>query len=596
MPSGRAPTRRGPLSRTGSGPQVHTNLRGRSKRTERGAIRKPKGSAIPVALVYPNAYRVGMGNLGFQFLYARFNEHPAFAAERFFIPDSPAEGRTRGGTPVSEETGRPLAEFPIIAFSIPFENDEPAIPAALAAAGIPPLQADRRPDHPIVMAGGVAVSLNPEPLACFLDLIFVGELVEDAIRDHGGLFDLLAVSVRLRGDREALLKRFGMVPSVYVPSAYTLAYHDDGRIASIHHKSGFPERVRAAKRRGARDPVPVSVIFSPEAEFGEIALIEVNRGCGRGCRFCSGGWIHLPSRMRPFEAMRRDVEAALREGRTVGLVGSDLAGHPQLTEILHFIVERGGKFSLSSIRPEGLTPDVIDLMARSGQKTATLAPEVASDRLKNVVGKQIPAESFFTLTERLVAAGIPNVRFYFMIGLPTETDDDIQAMVDFVLRAREVFVNASRLRRRIGRLSVQVNPFVPKPWTPFQWAAMESPEELDRRVALIRTGLKHAADVTLRIESPRHALIQAVLSRGDRRMAPALLHVGGKADALLRGFKKEHLDPVFYALRERGPDEVFPWEVVDHGVPRQALRKLHEVALKAGRERTQRGRNSGSNK
>ncbi|MCA1959597.1 MAG: hypothetical protein LDL33_02285, partial [Desulfomonile sp.] len=277
----------------------------RTPKVEHGAILKPRGSAIPVALVYPNTYRVGMGNLGFQFLYARFNEHPAFAAERFFFPKSPTAGRGAGRMPVSEETGRPLSDFPIIAFSVPFENDEPAVPAALATAGIPPFQADRGPQHPIVIAGGVAVSLNPEPLAPFLDMVFIGELVEDAIRDEHGLFQLLAETPDLRQDRESMLRRLAALPSVYVPSAYSFTYREDGQIASVDRKPGFPAQVHASKRRGADDPVPVSVLFSPEAEFGDIALIEMSRGCGRGCRFCSGGWIHLPSRMRPFNAFRR---------------------------------------------------------------------------------------------------------------------------------------------------------------------------------------------------------------------------------------------------------------------------------------------------
>ncbi|MCA1959598.1 MAG: radical SAM protein, partial [Desulfomonile sp.] len=278
------------------------------------------------------------------------------------------------------------------------------------------------------------------------------------------------------------------------------------------------------------------------------------------------------------------VEDALSKGRTIGLVGSDLASHPQLEEILAFIVERGGRFSLSSIRPEGLTPEVIALMVRSGQKTATLAPEVASDRLKKVVGKEVPSESFLALIERLVTAGVPNVRFYFMIGLPTETDDDVRAIVEFILRAREVFVNTSRAKRRIGRLSVQTNPFVPKPWTPFQWAPMAELSKLEARAALLKAGLKRAGDVTLRIESPREALVQAVISRGDRRLAAALLDAASRPGALLHSLKKEPPGMEFYVLRERNPDETFPWDIVSHGVSRKALRKLYEGALKAGME------------
>jgi len=555
---------------------------------EKGAIRKERGSSLPVALVYPNAYRVGAANLGFQYLYNHLNSHPRFSAERFFFPDSASRGKWPERGPFSEESGRRLSDFPIIAFSIPFENDYPALPGALLTAGIPPQQKDRRAGHPLIVAGGVAVSINPEPVAPFVDLIFIGEFQAGLGKENdalwGELADILESSSPRLNERSELLRRFRDLPSVYVPSAYRFEFQENGIIRAIAPQKGFPARVTAGKRLDKDAPAPASTLFCPGAEFGESLLIEVNRGCGRACRFCAAGWIHRPVRYARPDLFQRHVERAVTEKRTVGLVGSDLAGHPQLEEILSAIVRRSGRFSLSSIRPEGLTPRVIELFAQSGQKTATLAPETASLRMKKVIGKEIPPERFYDLVERLVAAGIPNVRFYFMVGLPTETDDDAHEIVQFVLQCRKVFLSASRPMRRIGRLSVQVNPFIPKPWTPFQWAPMATAAALENRIGIIRRGLKKQPNLVLRFESLREARFQALLSRGDRRVAPMILQVALQQGRRSGVFRAGGLDPDFYTLRERAPDEIFPWEITDHGVSRETLRKVYVEALTAGRD------------
>lgn len=549
---------------------------------EKGTIRKHAGAALTVGLVYPNTYRVGMGNLGFQMVYAYLNSFPEIAAERFFLPEAGRDSRQNARAPRSEESGRSLADCSLIAFSVPFENDYPHVPEMLLSAGIPPLQKDRRPSDPLVIAGGVSVSMNPEPLAPFLDLAFIGEL-EHPAEGQDDLFSTLVSQLSEgsggRYDREALLRAVRTIPGVYVPSAYTFLFDDAGMIRSIESEEGFPLCVPAVKRRGRDAAVPVSVLFSPHAEFGDSLLVEANRGCGRGCRFCAAGWIHMPVRHARFEQFREEVDEAIASGRTVGLIGSDLAGHPQLEETLSYVVDHGGSFSLSSIRPEGLSPRIIELVAANGQKTATLAPEVASPRLKSVIGKEIPSERFYELVHSLVASGIPNVRFYFMIGLPTETDDDAQAIADFVIEARKVFVDASRPAKRIGRIGVQVNPFVPKPWTPFQWAAMAPRATLERRVRIIRDGLKQQPNLVLRVESIREAAVQAVLSRGDRRLAGALLRAAGKKASWAGILRQEGLDPAAYALRERGEHEILPWDVTDHGIRKEALRRIYAKAL-----------------
>lgn len=546
---------------------------------------KKSGRYLPVALVFPNSRQVGLSNLGFQFLWNKLQESSAFSPERFFVTEEFLKQPAGSIIPVSEENQIPLRNFPIIAFSIPFENDYPMAPKLLISAGIPPLRRDRGLSDPLVLAGGVSVTMNPEALADFLDLVFIGEIVDD-VDEPDGLWSIIRdfkESKTAGKDRKEFFKNFRAMQGVYVPDAYKFEYKDDGVISLISPLPGFPERIKSVKRLSTYEVPPMAMIEDQQTEFRNAFLIEVNRGCGRGCRFCSGGWIHLPVRHFEYAKFRDSLEEAIKTRKTIGLVGSDLASHPELPAILNDVVNRGGKFSLSSIRPEGLTDQIIKLIVESGQKTATLAPEVVSKGLKRVIGKEIPSERFLELVEKLVTEGLPNIRFYFMIGLPTETDEDVKEIVEFVLKAREVFVNASRKKGKIGRIGVQVNAFVPKPWTPFQWSDAKPRKEWEHRIRIIYDGLRGVKNVVVRHESTRGSEVQAILSRADRRIANSLIRIatGGKLGP--SSFSGDNPGAIFYAQRLREPDEIFPWDVVDHGVSKKVLRSIFDKAIDLGK-------------
>jgi radical SAM superfamily enzyme YgiQ (UPF0313 family) len=551
---------------------------------------KPKrhklGARSPIALVFPNTRKVGLSNLGFQFLRSTLEQSGIFAPETFFVDEQFLKRPTDLTSRVLEGDRASLKRFPIVAFSIPFENDYWIVPRTLISAGIPPLRKDRRPVDPLVLAGGVSVSMNPEALGEFLDLVFIGELV-GAIDDPNGLWNLLKEFCESRSatrDRHEFYRNFKDVQGVYVPESYNFRYKDDGTISVIEPEPGFPDRITAVKRLSTLDAPPLIILDDFPTEFKNSCLVEVNRGCARGCGFCSGGWIHRPVRHYKYDSIKNGLAEAIKARKTIGLIGSDLASHPDLSNMLNDIADQGGKFSLSSIRPEGLNDEIIKRIVESGQKTATLAPEVASERLKRVIGKQIPNKLFFELIEKLVSAGAPNLRFYFMIGLPTETEEDVKQIIEFVLESREIFLNSSRKMGKIGRIGVQLNAFVPKPWTPFQWTAALSKKEWDHRIKIIEDRLRGVKNLVVRHESTRMSEIQAVLSRADRRISSGVKLMAEQGKLGMSCFAGADPDVKFYSERTRGPEEIFPWDVVDHGVPKKLLRARFEKAIPSGKD------------
>ncbi len=542
------------------------------RKAETGAIRKKGGPFLRVALVYPNAYPMGMANLGFQTVYGLLNRMDGVACERAFLPAPPLP---ENGDIITLETGRRLRDADVIAFSISFENDYLYLLAILRKGGLPLLSHDRTEAHPLVMAGGVACTLNPEPIAPFMDGFLLGE----AEPGLSPLFDALAADLRTL-DRPSLLARLARtVPGFYAPRFYTPSYFPDGRLQAVAASPGVPETVRRPFVADLSDMPTCSEVMAPDTTFDSAYLIEVGRGCPHGCRFCSAGYVYRPPRFRSTDTVRSCIEKGAALSRHIGLVGAAVSDFPEIGTICASSGPSAVRFSFSSLRADALTDDFLATLKKSGVKTATIAPDGGSQRMRRVINKGLTEAQILDAAETLVAAGIPNLKLYFMVGLPTETDADVAAIVDLCKAVKDRFLAASRDRGRIGRITVSVNPFVPKPVTPFQWAPMAAVTTLKHRMDIIQKGLKGVANLRINAGSPRTAHVQGLLSRGDRRVARLLIEAHLNGGNWAQTLKASPVPPDFYTTRPRSETECFPWEIIDHGVARDYLWREYERAL-----------------
>lgn len=520
---------------------------------ESGALLTRRGAALRICLVYPNYYRLGMSNLGFQAVHAMLNATPGILCERAFLPD-PDERREyeHYHTPLmSLESRQPLAGFDIIAFSISFESDYLHLPAIFRLAGLTPLASGRSEKEPLVVAGGAALFLNPEPIADFVDVICLGEA--EAL--------LPAVTATLGGGdlaRPRLLSALAALPGIYIPA--------------LGHKPV------ARQYLADLDPFPTATtIAAPETEFADLHLLELSRGCPRGCRFCAAGYIYLPYRQRSLENIKQEADRAIAAGKKIGLVAAAVGDYRGIDALCRHIIASGGKFSVSSLRIDGLDETMIDLLVASGHKTATLAPEGGSQRLRDLIRKGINEEQILAACERLIAKDILNLKLYFIIGLPTETDVDIAELLVLVSKIRELVVARAKVNRRLGEITLSVNPFIPKPFTPLQWCGMLPQKQLERRLAMLQQGVRRLANVTLQTESLKEALLQALLSRGDRSLAAFIL----KADetgSWRKAAKELGLNVEAEATRAIPLDAALPWGFIE-GATAELLKREYRLAF-----------------
>jgi len=504
--------------------------------------------SLSVCLVYPNRREIGVSNLGFHKIYSAFIESGA-DCETGFIGEFPF-GRHRRDRPE------------LLAFSVTFEMDEPNVLQIISAAGLPLKRTERDDDAPLVCAGGVAVTLNPEPLSDFIDFFVIGEGENVA----GRIVEVMADS---RGERKPeRLKKLASIEGVYVPALYDVAYDENGSVKYRKPLHGAPEEVlRLYNPEYGRE----GTAQLPELDgsiFGNAFLMETGKGCGQGCRFCAAGFIYRPVRHVDTARLKEQADEGLREHKRIGLVGSAICEHPEMGELYEHILSAGGEMTVSSLRIGLTSSETFRKLARGGLKTVTIAPEAGSDRLRKIVNKNMNEEEIIRTVKDAVTAGIPNLKCYFLIGLPGETDEDIEAMVGLVSAIRDAFMEASRPTGHAGKITISANPFVPKPFTPFQWEAMAPPAEVKKKTALLRKKLGRMPNVEFKTESLRLVSAQALLSVGSRLTGSVLLDIfNGKS-------WNEALKTVCaYHLRRKSGDEILPWDFITTGVRREYLWK-----------------------
>jgi len=534
----------------------------RALEREVGYVQKPHGGRLRVALAFPNTYWVGMSNLGLQTVYRLFNELDDVVCERVFLPPKQELQAmlTEGAPLLTLESQTPVANFDVIAFSVSFEWDYTNVLTMLRLAKVPVWAAERNARHPLVVIGGAVTFVNPEPLALFADVIAAGE--------GEVLVPQLADALTTGGERPAVLRDLASRRGFYVPSLYAVAYAADGRIAaynSLAAEAPVPVRKAAVKTTERMDP-PVTTIFTPDTEFGSRFLIEVVRGCANLCRFCWAGYNYLPVRAFPADRILQLAEAARPYAQRVGLVSIALCDHPDIVHILTRLSEMGYSISPASLRLDDLTPEIVRLLRASGERSITIAPETGSDRLRRVINKTVTNDEILDRADLIFSSGIENLKLYYMLGLPTETDDDLIAIRDLTLQMRDRMMTHARKRGSVGRIVGSVNPLIPKPGTAYQWLPMTRGDEVERKIKRLR-GLTAGIDnVYFNIKSERHSYYQALLSLGDRRIAPTIVAAERNGGNWRAAVAETNLDAEFYLFRDRQSDPVLPWDIIDGGM------------------------------
>ncbi len=518
---------------------------------ERGTVYKEPGGKINIALIYPNTYYVGMSNLGFQGIYGLLNRMDDVVCERSFLPDdNDLEEYIRTDTELfALESKRSLSRFDIVAFSVSFENDYPNIVTILNLSKLPLRSSERNPYHPLILMGGVCAFFNPEPVADFVDLCFIGEAEET-------LPEFLTV-YRSSVEKSEVLKKSVSIEGLYVPGFYSISYEKDGKISGRVGSEGAPDSV---KKRYIQDlsksGVKTSVV-TPESEFSDMYLIEVMRGCPWSCRFCVVCQIYNPLRKKELEILANEIRMSLLNTKRVGLIGPSLSDYPDIKDVLK-IPEVD--FSITSLRASEKSAELVGLLR--GHKSVSIAPEAGTERLRRVINKRITEDDILKTSELIFSEGIQTLRLYFMIGLPTETKEDIIGIINLVKKIRD--------KSKRGNIILSLSTFVPKPFTPFQWHPMENPLEIKERLKMVKKALIPMRGIKVFHDVPKYAYMQGFFSRGDRRVSKAIEEMSVIRDwakaAETAGVKEN-----FYLFRERKFDEILPWDFINIGIKKERL-------------------------
>ncbi|MGC9196113.1 MAG: radical SAM protein [Syntrophobacteraceae bacterium] len=545
---------------------------------ETGTVFKDWGAKVTIALAFPNRYALGMSNLGFQYVYSAFNRFETVVCERVFYPepeDVPLIAQAPGRL-LSVESQRSLQDFDLVAFSVPYENDYTNLVEMLRFAGIPARSAER-PGRPLICAGGVALFINPEPVADYLDFIFAGESEEllpeflDFLRQRQG---------RSFERSEILLDMAKSVKGIYVPSLYEPTFHKDGSLEAVYPLlPGLPEKITVRRADLLKAQPCGTCVFTPNTEFSNVMLLEIARGCGRGCRFCAAGFLYRPVRYHDSQKLLQAVSPDSATNR-IGLVSAAVSDHPQIADLCASFLERGNSLSFSSLRADTIDSQILSTLEASEHHAVAIAPEAGSERLRRVINKNLSQDQIYNAAEMLAQKGILNIKLYFMIGLPTETLQDLEAIVETAKAIRHHVLSSSRGKTRLATLTLSINSFVPKPFTPFQWVPFAGVVELREKAKWIRKALARLSNVRVHFDLPRWAYVQALLSRGDRRVSSFIDKVALENTAWSQAMRSSPLNPDFWVMREREKEEKFPWEILDPGIERNYLWEEYGRALK----------------
>lgn len=535
-------------------------------------------------LTYPNNYWVAMSNLGFQAVYDILARDSRVQIERGFLPEDFDSEKVASTKWRSFENNNLLGDCDILGFSLSFETDYPHLLKVLKNQGLlfgswQEREAAARESKfrfPILIAGGTAVTLNPEPVADILDVIVIGE-AEELLPEFVDVYH----KAKVEGwSREDLLKGLAQIEGIYVPRFYHPHYNQDGTMDRYEAPDSVPSRPR---RRFVKDLSKFkthSRILTPETEFKDMFLTETGRGCEMGCRFCVAGYIYRPIRKRKEETLQDTVQVGLEQSEAIGFVGASVSSHKAIAKLAQSVAEKGGRASLSSIMSQKVTRALAASISESEYKTVSLAPEAGSDRLRRAAGKRVVNEQVINAARELAEAGIRGFKLYFIVGLPTETDEDIDAIAHLAIAVRDAVTEISRPSGKMAWVSLSVNPFIPKASTPFQWEPMLDPKTLERKIERLRKRVLKVPNLEFRFEPPKESYFQGLLSRGDRRVGRLLIEAEERGESwkwLMKRTDREILPGVpsvdFYVSRRIGFSELLPWEVVDSLIPKSLLER-----------------------
>lgn len=535
-----------------------------------------------VALVFPDLYEIGMSNLGMAILYDLINQRPDAWAERSYSPWTDMEAAMRqAGIPLySLESKHALVDFDILGFSLPYETLYTNTLNALDLAGIPLFSSDRDETHPLIIAGGHAC-YNPEPMHAFMDAFVIGEgedVIQEIIAAHQ---DWKASGEPRRG----LLRRLSKLWGVYVPQLYAAQYAADGTCLGVDRL--YPEAsLPVVKRIVAKLPPPPTRLIVPYIEtVHQRVPVEIMRGCTRGCRFCHAGMINRPVRERPVEEVVQAIEAALDNTgyEEVGLLSLSSSDYTQILELVEAVSQqfagRHLSVALPSLRIESFSVDLMDALKDARRSGFTLAPEAATERMRAIINKPMSEQQILETAAEIYTRGYQSIKLYFMIGHPSETIEDVQAIAAL---CKAVLAEGRKKIGKRAQVTAGVSTFVPKPHTPFQWVPCDTPEQILVKQDLLKKALR-GPGLKLNWVPPEDTLLEAWLSRGDRRMSAVIYQawkLGARYDAWnehyrydlwLQAFAETGLDPAFYTHRERPIDETFPWEHISTSVRKKFL-------------------------